>query len=852
MAEQRIQVLTHQNQQLAVQLEEKRRDTRILEDKLSEYESKEIGYAQTLMCVNRVWERLLADIQHLSAGCFISDPVAEVEAVQSTITMSDPFLARLLESCPPPVIKSINDNKKQIDASLSLVEEALVQRAMSTQDGLSRVLQSIKMLQDQNSQLSLRLASTCSNETLQEDMDRLVQEVASIRQRLHHNHALQRTTAERLQAAEDRSLQAEEHMKKLQNELADTEQQLSSLQRKYAALKDGKCAEPNNAVVIREASAGNLQGNVNTSGSENNSQPHAQDNLLDEIQCLRLEVQKREEELEKERGGHLDTKRELKVVQSKLDGEHWVTSTRTYQSVVQELTGVKEALTSRGKELEAVCKERDEAVQEAQVKNHYFHAETVMKQKVIGLEKAFMDLQLSKAESDRMRQELELHMLRERDKMGNVKTVDELKAMMATLQTQVASMQKLIELNKGTRETLVSCAEKVLEAEKLAGRKHLEAQRLTDRLRQKGEELDESRRREQGLKERVNDLKAFVDMLTIYCNDSRDATEVRASEAALKEKVATLESQLQGHSLQQRVLELESAERVARDQVELIEIESDCLRIEISRYRREAEELRTQLQASTSECQMYIAEIETTGAAYEEMQSQNTRMLSQLIERDEAHNALRAERLKITQSQQQLQELVDSRTQELHRLRAERLDQASYQEQLEKEVSRLASDLATLKEELRFQTARADTTVYDARRLEETVSNVQSQLEAGVKRLEHAETELRECQEKVLKEKTKRQKLEGENRLLHVKLERLRKNAGGGAVDKELQEEVEAMRHLLNCNVCHERRKNVIITKCCHVFCDKCIKRNLEARNRKCPGCGVQYGQADVKHLYLS
>ena len=88
--------------------------------------------------------------------------------------------------------------------------------------------------------------------------------------------------------------------------------------------------------------------------------------------------------------------------------------------------------------------------------------------------------------------------------------------------------------------------------------------------------------------------------------------------------------------------------------------------------------------------------------------------------------------------------------------------------------------------------------------------------------------------------------------LLNVKLERLRSNVGGGAVDKELQEENDAMRQLLNCNVCHERQKNVIITKCCHVFCDKCIKRNLDARNRKCPGCGVPFGQADVKQFYYT
>eukprot|EP00955_Chlamydomonas_euryale_P082855 363771-Chlamydomonas_euryale.AAC.3 len=92
----------------------------------------------------------------------------------------------------------------------------------------------------------------------------------------------------------------------------------------------------------------------------------------------------------------------------------------------------------------------------------------------------------------------------------------------------------------------------------------------------------------------------------------------------------------------------------------------------------------------------------------------------------------------------------------------------------------------------------------------------------------------------------------GPLQMLSSKVERMRKITSSSIAAKELQEEIDAMRRLLNCNVCHERQKNVIITKCCHVFCDRCIKRNLEARNRKCPVCGNMYGQADVKPFYYT
>jgi hypothetical protein len=48
-----------------------------------------------------------------------------------------------------------------------------------------------------------------------------------------------------------------------------------------------------------------------------------------------------------------------------------------------------------------------------------------------------------------------------------------------------------------TQESLASCAEKVVEAEKHVEMRYLEAQRLSDRLRKKDLELEELRRSEE-------------------------------------------------------------------------------------------------------------------------------------------------------------------------------------------------------------------------------------------------------------------------------------------------------------------------------------------------------------------
>ena len=64
--------------------------------------------------------------------------------------------------------------------------------------------------------------------------------------------------------------------------------------------------------------------------------------------------------------------------------------------------------------------------------------------------------------------------------------------------------------------------------------------------------------------------------------------------------------------MNQRVRELEACDRASRDQIDLMVMESDSLRVEIARHRGEAAELSAQLQASTSECQLYVAEIEVS------------------------------------------------------------------------------------------------------------------------------------------------------------------------------------------------------------------------------------------------
>eukprot|EP01042_Synura_sphagnicola_P032287 gene32287-41551_t len=71
-------------------------------------------------------------------------------------------------------------------------------------------------------------------------------------------------------------------------------------------------------------------------------------------------------------------------------------------------------------------------------------------------------------------------------------------------------------------------------------------------------------------------------------------------------------------------------------------------------------------------------------------------------------------------------------------------------------------------------------------------------------------------------------------------------NSGKRVMKDTDQDMLDMTLEMLRCSVCHDRFKNVTITRCFHMFCRECIDENLRNRSRKCPACGEKFGQDDV------
>ncbi|KAH9081389.1 hypothetical protein LEN26_021300, partial [Aphanomyces euteiches] len=82
------------------------------------------------------------------------------------------------------------------------------------------------------------------------------------------------------------------------------------------------------------------------------------------------------------------------------------------------------------------------------------------------------------------------------------------------------------------------------------------------------------------------------------------------------------------------------------------------------------------------------------------------------------------------------------------------------------------------------------------------------------------------------------------------KLRVARASGESGEMSEIERYELLEARKKLNCSVCQDAPKEVMISKCSHMFCKKCMDDNLKARNRKCPTCKKMFGQDDVKAVW--
>ncbi|XP_013195879.2 E3 ubiquitin-protein ligase Bre1 [Amyelois transitella] len=358
------------------------------------------------------------------------------------------------------------------------------------------------------------------------------------------------------------------------------------------------------------------------------------------------------------------------------------------------------------------------------------------------------------------------------------------------------------------------------------------------------------------LKKAVNEqkeLKLLLDMYKGVSKEQRDKVQLMAAERKARQE-------LEDHRQKAKMAQESKRERRLADE--------DALR-KIKQLEEQKYELQKQLAcarpgsdplhafarpfAGSQEEEALLNEMEVTGQAFEDMQEQNSRLIQQLREKDDANFKLMSERIKanslhklLREEKQLLQEQVLTRDQQIESMGA-------VARRLEEKERLLQSTLSAVEKELVLRQQAMEMHKRKAIESAQSAADLKLHLEKYHAQMKEAQQVVAEKTSALEAEAYKTKRLHEELAMLRRKAERMKKmEQAGSSMDEVLLEEIKEYKETLTCPSCKVKRKDAVLTKCFHVFCWDCLRTRYETRQRKCPKCNAAFGANDYHRLYLS
>ena len=212
-------------------------------------------------------------------------------------------------------------------------------------------------------------------------------------------------------------------------------------------------------------------------------------------------------------------------------------------------------------------------------------------------------------------------------------------------------------------------------------------------LKQKIDELQRQKIRDQEaikdvksqLKKALNDvkeMKLLLDMYKTCTKEQRDKAQVMASEKKARAELDEVKNQLKKVTETKRDEKKRLADEDATRRIKQLEEQAATLQKQVANHRQEEEAL--------------LNEMEVTGQAFEDMQEQNSRLIQQLREKDDANFKLMSERIKSNQIQRLAREERETLTQQGNTLSTQIEAQNQVVRKLEEKERLLQSNLVAM------------------------------------------------------------------------------------------------------------------------------------------------------------
>ncbi|CAN4089766.1 unnamed protein product [Withania somnifera] len=821
-------VLQYQNQKLVQQLDSQKHKLHDLEAKMKELRDKQASYDDFLVTLNRIWNQLDDDLIILRAR-------SEADQIALQSLDHQDYSGGSIPSCPAEDIflcrvlnmDAIPGNAN--DASVVNIREALDLRHSSTLELMKSLHNAIDSQRIKTEKFAHFLKGKSSAEDaiilLSEIDDMMKEEADCLHLVIGVLHLKHKEYADAIEVSNQSQSVDRADLKRLEGELEECMTELEDSRRKLVTLRIMSPEKHTDRTKgVRELKESIEEAKILKEDRLSELQDAQEDNrhLFKQLQDLQNELKDDK---------YVSSSRAYTLCNDQL--HHWNSEAERYKALVDSLQADRSFIGRREKEL-VVKAEAVDAAKKAVDNSESRIEELEHRMHRFIIEKNELEFKMEEAIQDSGKKDIK----------------EEFQIMGSALSKEIGMMEAQLNRWKETAEEAVSLREEKQSLEASLGRKDIEHKDLIGKCAHQTGEIRTLKELAEKMQRDNQERQIFLDMLGQQIYDNRDISEIRESEKRAHAQAEILRAALNEHHLELRVKTANEAEAACQHRLSAAEAEIAELRTELDASDRGVLELREAIKVKEGEAETYISEIETIGQAYEDMQTQNQHLLQQLAERDEYNIKLVSESVKIKQEQT----LLLSRKHEL----TEQLQQSKTS------LESLKTRMAQSEDQMKGHIAEALSYTHQDRHLALTLEIVKRELGDADKELKwqrsatsSAEKECEQLQRKLDEIQMERENERSEKKKLDEELVELNNtadeltSASGEAAVQRLQDEINDSKAILKCGVCLDRPKEVVITKCYHLFCNPCIQRNLEIRHRKCPACGTAFGQSDVRFVKI-
>ncbi|XP_025015584.2 E3 ubiquitin-protein ligase BRE1-like 1 isoform X2 [Ricinus communis] len=830
-------VLQFQNQKLVQKLEAQKVEYSALENKYTQLKEKQQPYDSTLKAVNKSWGVLVTDLEvhsNRTRESNIGQNIRSFSINEDGVSSSfeDAFLSRLAETGATET-SSINN-------CLNHIEEDEENTSEKIKNMLYNIVSAINDLWHLKDGLHAALLKEISEDGAcrQKESYGLEAEVKNLRLALSDLHLKHKTFARELQSHRDIDAKNKAELNRLKGELESAVSELEESNCKLASLKAERDATKGAFFPVLNV------GNKHASGDKARDKQRNLQEMESTLKELLDQASSRLRDLKALHDERIKILQQLSNLQNSLKNLKCISSSQAYILVRDQLEKSKSEVFQYQALYEKLQVERDNLVwreKELCIKNDLLD---VFRRSSSVVESRIADLGVEIQRQIKEKNMIEAKLEEASREPGRKEIIAEFKALVSSFPEDMGNMQRQLSNYKEAASDIHSLRADVQSLSTVLDRKVKECESLSTRSNNQVTEIQKLQRVVQDLNESDWELKLIRKMYRHESTDLREVLEARDLEYKAWARVQSLKSSLDEQNLELRVKTANEAEAISQQRLAAAEAEIADLRQKLEASKRDISKYSDVLKSKNEENEAYLSEIETTGQAYDDMQTQNQHLLQQITERDDYNIKLVLEGLRARQLRDTL--LMDKRTMERE------IQQANISlDFYNVKAARIDDQVHKLAEEKFQNSGTLENTQKRLLDVRKSSNQVRDSLEDSQSKAERSRAALLELQIELERERFDKRRIEEDLEVARRRVLYLQAQTEGSSILEKLQQELKEYREIVKCNICLERPKEVVITKCFHLFCNPCVQRIIESRHRKCPACATNFGSNDVKPVYI-